>query len=189
MRKVQALYSLAMDTLAEIFEEHAYFVDSISYSFFSYVLVLLVDENRQVNVSALNLLKVIIFNSMPACDELIEKYSVLEYLFERLMIEKQLPQNDPFSNRSIDQCTNILCDLLLTRNSKIKKIMYKHHIWQFIFEQISESSKLFHTVIIFKYFFSCFGRREREQVLPSFLEAVANLSLDNNFITEIKEIR
>jgi hypothetical protein len=31
---------------------------------------------------------------MPACDELIEKYSVLDYLFERLMIEKQLPLND-----------------------------------------------------------------------------------------------
>jgi hypothetical protein len=77
--------------LAEIFEEHAYFVDSISYSFFSHVLNLFVDSDRQTNVSALNLLSVIVFNSMLACDELVEKYSVLDYLFERLMIEKQLP--------------------------------------------------------------------------------------------------
>jgi hypothetical protein len=32
-----------MDTLAEIFEEHAYFVDTISYNFFAYVLNLFVD--------------------------------------------------------------------------------------------------------------------------------------------------
>jgi hypothetical protein len=54
---------------------------------------------------------------------------------------------------------------------------------------MSESSKLFSTVIIFKYFFTCFGRNERNQVLPSFLEAVSNLPLDNDMITEIKELK
>jgi hypothetical protein len=132
-RKVEPLYALAMGTLGEVFEEHSYFVDTISNSYFSSVLELIVDGNRETNVSALNLLRVIVFNSMSACDDLIEQYAALDYLFERLMLEKNLSYEEPFTKKSIEQCTNILCDLLMTRSSAIKKIMFKHHIWQLIF--------------------------------------------------------
>jgi hypothetical protein len=133
MRKTRPVLLLAMDTLAEVFEENAYFVNIIERNYLSHVLDMVVDQEREVNVAAFNLLRVVVFNSMIACDEMIEKCRILDFLLERLILENRLPASEPYTKRSVEHCTDILCDLLLTRNTKIKKLMFKHHIWQFIY--------------------------------------------------------
>jgi hypothetical protein len=68
-------------------------VDSISLNFLNSVLEVVVDEEREVNVAALNLLRVVAFNSMAVCDELVERYAILDFLYTRLLIENGLPAN------------------------------------------------------------------------------------------------
>lgn len=77
----------------------------------------------------------------------------------------------------------------MTKCSKLKKFMFGHHILSLIYESMREGDKLFPTVVCFKFFFSAFGRKQRFQILPSFLEAVSVLPLQNELIPEIKELK
>lgn len=58
-----------------------------------------------------------------------------------------------------------------------------------IYQNIEESSPLFSVVIVFQYFFACFGRTKSLKVLPSILDAFANLPLSNETSPHIREVR
>lgn len=115
--------------------------------------------------------------------------SILDIVHTRLVFESNQPPLEPSSKLSVDKCTNIICDLLLTKNRETKKLLYAHPIWEFIFQNINEASPLLGTVIVFKYFFHCFGRLKSLPVLPSLLDAFATLPLDNNSMAQVVEVK
>lgn len=130
------LHELALLTLNHIFEENPYFIDSIKTNYYGRVLELVLDSDRKVNVAALRLLATLAFYSPSASDELVEKNSILDCIHDRLRMEAEMVVADPDTKQSITKCTNILCDLLLTKDQKIKKLLFNHHIWELLYRSI-----------------------------------------------------
>lgn len=66
---------------------------------------------------------------------------------------------------------------------------FQHQIWEMLFQSLEENHKLFSTAFVFKFFFNAVPRKELFKFLPSYLQTVRYLPLENEAIPEIKEIK
>ena len=64
--------------------------------------------------------------------------NILDIIYNRLVFECSQPVQEANTKKSVDKCTNILCDLLLTNSLTIKKAIFGHTVWEFIYHNINE---------------------------------------------------
>jgi hypothetical protein len=116
-----------LPVISKIIDIHEFLTSSLKDKYLNEICELILNEDRKIQIEALNLLNEFTYHSQDSIDYLLEKGNLLDILHKRLGIERTI--NDENVNSCVEKIAYIICNCLLTQKNHLKKMALNHYIW------------------------------------------------------------